>query len=77
MERTAKGCFQKKLKISPAVFGVVDACVEFEADDEDEGVVINPEHDDDERSDGAVEFVVVSEIVDERSETDRGENAQE
>ena len=48
-----------------------DAGIQFEAQQQDEGIDLNPNHHDDKRSDGAIDLVVGAEIIDKIGESDR------
>src|SRR3546814_766441 len=49
----------------------------FESEQQDDGVEVQPEHDDDQGADGAVDFVIGAEITDEEGEQHRSDNGQE
>ena len=48
-----------------------DAGIQFEAQQKNKGIDLNPNHHDDKSSDGAIDLVVSAEIIDKIGETDR------
>src|SRR5436190_24294094 len=53
-------------------FRTVDAGIQFESQQQDVGIEINPKHDDDECSDGTVDGIIPAEIIDKKSKADGG-----
>ena len=54
----------------------MDAGVQLKADEDDDGIEVYPKHDDDERADGAVELVILPEVIDEIGKAQRDDYGQ-
>ena len=57
--------------------GIVYAGIKLKADNEDERVIVDPKHNDDKCSYGAIHFVVPAEIIHKNSEAHRSKYAEE
>ena len=56
--------------------GKLNTGIQFEADENDEGVEVKPDHDHDKRTDGSVNFIVGGKIIDIKGKPDRCENGK-